>query len=115
MDMQQYAGSESQYLKAADLGGANVKVTISGVELVEFDNDGDKTTKPVLLMRGKEKKLVLNHTNTMEIGVAYGFESDDWVGKEIGLSTKHYPAFGRDGIVVTALGEKQFQDDEIPF
>jgi hypothetical protein len=116
MDMTQFAGSESQFLKAADLQGKNVKVEISGVELVEFDtDDGGKTKKPALSLKGKDKKLVCNATSVQELGQAFGFDSDGWIGKQIGLSTKHYPAFGKDGIVLTAIRSFEDPDDDIPF
>lgn len=118
MDMQKYAGSESKYLKAADLDGKSVKVTISAVKLVEFDDDdGSKYEKPCLQLEGKEKMIVCNATSVKEIISAYGTNDSDWIGKEIGLSTKYYPAFGKDGIVITAFGEPiEFVDDlDIPF
>lgn len=114
MDMNQFAGSESKYLKAADLQGKSIKVVIDSVNLVEFEqDDGTKEQKPALALRGKEKQVVCNPTTVNELGMAYGYDSDDWVGKEIGLSTKHYASLGKDGLVVTAM--KTFVDDEIPF
>lgn len=114
MDMNKFAGSESKYLKAADLQGKAVKAVISAVELVEFEaDDGTKSQKPVLSLRGKEKKVVCNPTSVMELGTNYGFDSDNWIGKEIGLSTKHYQSLGKNGLVVTA--PKTFVDDECPF
>ena len=114
MDMNQFAGSESKYLKAADLQGKSVKATISGVALVEFENDdGSKQQKPALALSGKEKQVVCNPTTVQELMQAYGVDSDGWIGKEIGLSTKHYASLGKDGLVVTAM--KDFVDDEIPF
>lgn len=115
MDMTQFAGSESKFLKAADLQGRKVKVTIAGVELVEFENDGKQERKPALKLEGKEKKLVLNATNTQEIIATFGADSDGWIGKQLQLGTKHYAAFGKEGIVVTALGGDELQDSDIPF
>ena len=116
MDMTQYAGSESKYLKASDLQGKRPRVTISGVNLVEFDDDErGKHLKPTLTLEGKEKALVLNATNTEEIIRAFGAESDGWIGKEIGLSTKYYKAFDREGIVVTPIVPDEDLNDDIPF
>jgi hypothetical protein len=117
MDMKQFAGSESKYLKAADLNGQRPKVTIEAVELVEFeDDDGRKSAKPCLKLVGKEKMIVCNPTSVNELGAAYGYDSDSWIGQEIGLSTKHYPAFGKDGLVITAIGKpKEFVDSDLPF
>ena len=115
MDMNKFAGSESKYLKAADLQGKSVKVVIEAVHLVEFENDdGEKHEKPALKLASKEKIVVCNPTSVNELGMAYGYDSDNWAGKEIGLSTKHYQSLGKDGLVITAL-DKSFEDDEIPF
>jgi len=122
MDMNKYAGSESKYLKASDLKGQdgrtrNIKVSISGVNLVEFEqDDGSKQQKPALELLGKDKQVVCNPTTVNELNQAFGFDSDNWVGKEVGLSTKHYASLGKDGLVVTAM--KTFEDDDpsdIPF
>jgi hypothetical protein len=117
VDMTKYAGSESKYLKAADLQGKTVKVVISGVSLLEFEdeNTGTKTSKPALSLKGKEKQIVCNATSVQELIQSYGPDSDKWIGKEIRLSTKHYPKFGRDGIVITPLSVEGDPDDEIPF
>jgi hypothetical protein len=115
MDMTKYAGSESKYLKAEDLKGGRPQVVIDSVELLEFEtDDGNKTFKPAVGLRGKEKKLVLNATNTNEIIGVFGPDSEGWIGKTLQLTTKHYPAFGRDGIVVMAINTEGL-DDDIPF
>jgi len=114
MDMTQFAGAESKYLKAEDIKGHNIKAKIEAVNLVEFEDDnGGKQQKPALKLVGKDKGVVCNATTVQELGTAHGFDSDNWIGKEIGLSTKHYQSLGKDGIVVTAI--KDFVDDEIPF
>jgi hypothetical protein len=117
MDMTKYSGSESKYLKAADLQGKSVKCVIDNVTLLEFEDQetGKKTQKPALSLVGKEKKVVCNATSVGDLIQAYGSESEKWIGKEIRLSTKHYAAFGRDGIVVTPLGAIEDQELEVPF
>ena len=114
MDMNKFAGSESKYLKAADLQGKHIKVVIEDVSLVEFENDdGVKQQKPALKLVGKDKMVVCNPTSVQELGAVFSWDSDNWKGKEIGISTKHYASLGKDGIVITAM--KDFTDDEIPF
>jgi hypothetical protein len=114
MDMSQFAGAESKYLKAEDIKGHNIKATIESVALVEFENDdGSKQQKPALKLVGKEKGVVCNATTVQELGTAHGFDSDAWIGKEIGLTTKHYATLGKDGIVISAI--KDFTDENIPF
>ena len=115
MDMTEYAGSESRFLKASDLDGKTTKVIIEKVSLVEFENDSGKETKPCLALAGKDKSIVCNATSTMELCTAYGFDSDNWIGKEIKLSTKHYSSLGKDGLVITPLGVSEQFEDDIPF
>jgi arabinogalactan endo-1,4-beta-galactosidase len=64
----------SKYLKAADLQGREVRVTMAHVEREKIGDDN----KPVLYFKGKEKGVVLNKTNAGTISDAYGDDSDDW-------------------------------------
>lgn len=75
------AAFPSTYLKAADLQGRNVTVIISHVRMEDVGDDH----KPVLYFQGKEKGLALNKTNSNNISVLYGYETDDWTGKPIEL------------------------------
>jgi len=115
--MTQYAGSESKYLKATDLNGKRTRCVISGVELVEFErDDGRKDKKPAIAFNGKEKAMVCNPTSTSALNDAFGTDSEDWVGHEVELSTKHYATLGKDGLVLTPIGGKETElDDDIPF
>ncbi len=106
MDMTQYAVSESKDLKAKDFVGKNIKVKISGVSIRKYDATDDKAahSRPALSFAGKEKELVLNATNTDVLCVAYGNDSEGWVGHEIGLTVADYTVKGfGHGWVVTPL------------
>lgn len=116
MDMSAYAGSESNYLKASDIKGTKPKVKINRVELVEFENDGVKESKPCAYFEGKEKALVCNSTSVKELINTYGTDSNDWIGNEIILGTKYYDGVGKEGIVITALPPSSSEpSDDIPF
>ena len=71
------------YLKAADLNGAEPTVVIAGVEVKQFD-DGNKL---LITFQGKKKGLVANKTNANRIAMLYGDDTDEWVGREIVLYT----------------------------
>jgi arabinogalactan endo-1,4-beta-galactosidase len=71
----------SEYLRAADLDGKNVRVAMGHVEMRDIGGDA----KPVLFFQGKEKGMVLNKTNANNIVAAYGDETEDWTGKELVL------------------------------
>lgn len=70
----------SKFLRADDLQGKEVRVTLD--RCVYEDVSGDGENKPVLYFQGKKKGLVLNKTNATKLSAAYGDESDDWDGKE---------------------------------
>jgi hypothetical protein len=64
----------SKYLKAADLGGKEVRVTMQNVEREKLGDD----MKLVLYFKGKEKGVVLNKTNSNTISDSYGDDTEDW-------------------------------------
>lgn len=72
----------SNYLKAADLQGRAVRVTIDSVTMEKIGDD----QKMVLHFVGKDKGIVLNKTNANRIVEASGSdETDDWEGWSITL------------------------------
>jgi hypothetical protein len=83
----------SKFLKAADLQGQHVTVTIDRVEVEDIDGKG--THKPVVYFQGKVKGIVLNKTNATTISDAYGDESDDWAGKPLLLYDTKTPFEGK--------------------
>ena len=117
MDMSKYKGEgNTTDLKAADFIGKNLKVVISKVDSVTYParEDQQEQTKACLYFEGKEKRLVLNGTNTGKLCVAYGNDSGDWIGKELSLTTLDFTSKGfGHGWDVQPLG--QDFDDDIPF
>lgn len=71
----------SQYLKAADLQGKRVTVTMAHVQMEDIGSE----QKPILYFQGTDKGLVLNKTNSNTIMAAYGYETDEWNGQAITL------------------------------
>jgi hypothetical protein len=69
----------SDFLKAADLQGREVTVTMAGVQMEKL---GDEE-KPVLFFEGKDRGLVLNKTNANTIIDMFGPETKDWAGKRV--------------------------------
>ena len=73
------------FLKAEDLQGRTVKVTISKVEVKEFD-DGNKL---VVYFQGKDKSLVCNKTNCSVMQEVTGSDdTDNWAGATIMLTVR---------------------------
>jgi len=90
----------SQYLKAADLAGQMRTVVIESISMETVGDDH----KPVLKFTGLPKTLVLNRTNSSAIANAFGFETNNWIGKQITLFSAPVTFQGRtvDAIRVTA-------------
>jgi hypothetical protein len=84
----------SKYVKAADLNGKSVTLTIAKLVLEELGHGPEKERKPVLYFQKATKGLVLNRTNAMIVVGLYGDESDEWEGKRITIYPTKVRAFG---------------------
>lgn len=82
----------SRYVRAADLNGRRVTVTIKHVAVERMGQDGE--AKPVVYFKNATKGLVLNRTNALVIAALYGPETDAWAGKAITLYPTQVRAFG---------------------
>lgn len=98
----------SQYLAGPDLMGRDVVVVIDSIdprhELHRADNT--KERKPVVTLRGKTKKWVLNKTNAKRIAKLYGPEATGWIGKSITLYMEKVKAFGEVHDAIRVRQEK---------
>ncbi len=114
----------SEFLKAADLDGRNVKVIMDRVEMRDIGGDH----KPILFFQGKEKGMVLNKTNANNIAGVYGDDTDNWSGKELVLFEAMVDFQGKtvaairvrkpqakDKLRVAASNVATGPDDDIPF
>lgn len=100
------------FLKADDLQGKTVRVTLSKVELQEFD-DGNKL---VLHFQGKDKALVCNKTNANIIAENLGTdETDEWVGQAVLLTVKKVEFQGKlVPAIRVVLGDTPIQPKPAP-
>lgn len=73
----------SKWLKAANLNGKDVNVTISHISKEDVGDDSGH--KMVVYFSGTEKGLVLNKTNADMISMLYGDDTDGWHGQKITL------------------------------
>jgi hypothetical protein len=78
----------SNFLKASDLQGRPVVVTIDSAEVEEIGQGRDKEKKLVIGFHGKEKKLICNKTNASTIAKLYGDDTDAWLGQKITLTSR---------------------------
>ena len=83
----------SKFLKAVDLQGREVRVTMQNVEREKIGDDN----KPVLYFKGKDKGVVLNKTNARTISDAYGDDTEDWFDQPLILFSVNVDFQGKVG------------------
>ncbi len=71
----------SKYIKAADLQGKKMRLTIQSVKMESVASD--EPDKPVMYFKGAQKAMCLNRTNMNVLIELYGDETGDWTGKSI--------------------------------
>jgi hypothetical protein len=81
---------ENPWLKAWDLDGKDVTLTIDRVVAGTIENPKDKTKKqlPIVYFKGWSKPLGLNKTNSKTVAALYGTLVEKWAGRQVTL----YPA-----------------------
>lgn len=96
----------SKFLKAADLNGNQIVVTIKDCIVESIGED----KRPVLYFAGKEKGVILNKTNATNVSEAYGPDTDEWTGKKVVLYTAYVDFQGRS---VESIRIRKPKDSEI--
>lgn len=82
VDINEIYKSNSDYIKAEDIGNNMWTLTIKTADVKKFD---DGTSKIILSFHEWEKGLPLNVTNARAIAELYGQNSNAWVGRQIML------------------------------
>jgi hypothetical protein len=78
-----YAG---RFIKAGELLGKKVTLTIADVDLEELQDDsGGKKSKAIISFRETEKKLVTCKTNGLCLKAMFGKQLSAWIGKRVTL------------------------------
>ena len=110
--------SSSNFLKAVDLKGQTIPLTISEIGTHVFDEGTPKQkTQIVLSFEGKDKKLGLNATNARTIGALLGDDTDGWIGKQIKIYPTKTEFAGQtvDCIRIYEAPPAVAEHDDIPF
>src|SRR3989304_5003328 len=101
MNMRQNEAFPSKFLSSADLiiNGQvkKIAVTLEAIQREQItSNDGGTESKPVARFVGKDKRWVINKTNWARLQELLGSDdSDDWIGKCIGLGGAKVTMRGR--------------------
>lgn len=79
--MPSYKTAFGNYIKAEDLQGRALRVSIERVEMETIKSDGKEERKLVAHFAGKDKGLVLNRTNADALASIFGTDDfDEWLG-----------------------------------
>jgi hypothetical protein len=85
----------SKYLKAADLDGRDVTLTIGSISVEQMEENGSETKPVVNFSDHPNQGLVLNKTNATTIADLHGEDTDHWAGKQITLFPTTCESFGK--------------------
>jgi hypothetical protein len=75
----------NRFLKAGQLKGQKVTLTIASVHSEELEGETGKKWRGVMTFAGKDAQLVLNRTNGECLKSMFGRTVKDWIGKRITL------------------------------
>lgn len=74
-----------RFIKAGDLKGKQVTLTISAVRVEELVGDKGPQMKGIVSFEGKGKQLPLNKTNGICMKAMFGREVQKWIGRRVTL------------------------------
>lgn len=96
-DMNIFSTDLFKYLQGDMIGESRVKLTIANVTMEDIGGGGRGGTqsKPCLHFKEKDKTLILNKTNAVEIAQKLGPETDNWRGAVVTLVAPVIDAFGK--------------------
>lgn len=96
-----------RFLKAADLRGKEMTLTITAVVTDELPSDKGSEIKGLVSFQGAKKQLVLNKTNGLCLKQMFGRESDDWIGKRVTI----WPTTFNDEPCIRVKGSPDIEAD----
>lgn len=97
-----------RFIKAGDLKGRDVNLTIRGVRIEELPQDkGGERAKGIISFEGTKKEWVLNRTNGEALKAMWGRDTGDWIGKRVTL----YPAQFNGDLAIRVKGSPDLAAD----
>lgn len=88
-----------RFIKAGDLQGRDVTLTISGIELQELPNDkGGDITRGVISFERTKKQWVINRTNASCLRAMWDRDTSAWIGKRVTLYATEV-SFGKERVL----------------
>lgn len=93
---------DGPFIEAADLmSREDFTVTIENViePMTEKDARNKLIDKPILVLRGAKKRLIVGKTNVRMLKALHGAKATEWIGKEIKIGVRYLEeAFGERNV-----------------
>lgn len=96
-----------RFIKAGELLGKQVTLTIASVDLDELEGEKGKKVKGIITFEKTPKQLVLNRTNGTCLREMFGRQIPGWVGKRITL----FPSEWNGEPCIRIFGSPDIQND----
>lgn len=100
-----------RFIKAADLKGKKVTLTIAAVKLEELQGDKGIQVKGIIAFDKTDKEWALNKTNGICLKRMFGKKVQDWKGHKVTL----FPTLWNDDDCIRVWGSPELEADiELP-
>ena len=100
------------YMSGDMLGNSKHTVTIAGVDSVVIESERGKEDKTVIRFKETDAPMILNKTNARAVARLYGPETNDWIGKRIGLEARDVKAFGAVHRAIRVINPMPWSSDK---
>jgi hypothetical protein len=96
----------SRFIRAVDLKGQELTVTIKGIRMEELTSKSGKRLKPILALHECAQELVLNRTNGEAIKAMFGRNTAAWIGRRVTV----YPAPYEGSVALRVKGSPDIEE-----
>lgn len=104
-----------RFLKAGELLGRKVTLTIQSVDLDELEGEKGKKLQGVVSFTETPRQIPLNKTNGICLREMFGRKLPEWVGKKVTLfeDVCRNPATGENGPCIRVWGSPSLAADKV--
>ena len=103
---------EGNFIQALHGTGNSQTLEVEGVDDPNTikSQDGRMIDRPILRFTKTDKGLILNKTNSLRLGLAWGNEMDNWKGKQVTLYRDVTDSFGKKDVPCVRVAPVESQD-----
>lgn len=106
-DLKSWARGENSYLSAENVDKGDIITILSEHEMQEYD-DGSEYPIIEVEHQGEHYRLRLNKQNTNNIAEAWGWDSKNWIGKQVMCVSKpYYKNLDSEGMILEPANQEK--------